>query len=240
MHFKNVYYLKKDCGSDDPTDHLFLRVLAPNSNMRLDILEEIPLGEASERSMWYEESKCYVKRYLDYWPLYRIQTGEYREGKLLWEGTFSVDSEQEVANLLAPHRNRYMAVAGRDPIARSHWNVHVFGREIIHLKDPCHSVDLDEDFVMHVLPARSVKSSELESRSDGFILYQWNDFRRVHGNSATVGSSMFDGKCILTYLLPDFPVAAVKTGQRNIWEVTFNLDVQNSSAGTGPKAGVAP
>ena len=242
MYYQSIYYLKENCGSSDPTTNLFLHVLAPNNNTRWDILEEIPLGDANERSMWYQGNKCYVKRYLEYWPLAGIHTGEYREDKLLWERTFAVASMEEVASILAPHRKRYEALAGREPIARSRWNVHVLGREIVHVKDPCYSVDLEGDFIMRVLPTPSVKDSELERprENDGFTLIHWYGFYEMHGNSETVASSMFDGKCILTYLLPDFPVAAVKTGQRDMWEVTFDLDIETNSARTGPRASVPP
>lgn len=240
VHDHHIYYVKVDCGRSDPTARLFLRVLAPNSNARMDLLEEISLGDANERSIWYQGSKCYVKRYLDYWPLAGVQTGEYRENrKLLWEETFTVDPAQTIAKDLAPHRKRYKALAEREPVARSRWNVHVLGREIVYLKDPCHSVDLDGNFVMRVLPAPSVKDSELNRTRDenGFVLSHRHDFRERHGHPKTNTSSMFDGKCILALSLPKFPVTAVKTGQRNIWEVTFNLDIQTSSA---TKTGVAP
>ena len=165
---KQIFYVKADCGKADPTARLFLRALAPSSDLRTEeepatpqtedepvrqrtqgILVEVPLGMPNERTMWRQGRECYVLRDLDYQPLAQVQTGEYRQrlgGPVLWQETITLKSAQEVARTLAPYRARYTALAEREPVARSRWNVHVSGLEIAYLKEPCYGADLDDPF----------------------------------------------------------------------------------------------
>ena len=248
-----VFYVKADCGQADPTAHLFLRALAPSSDFRMEedpatphaegdphrrstqgVFVEIPLGMPNERTMWRQGRECYVLRDFDYQPLAQVQTGEYQQrlgGTVLWEETITVNSAQEVAKNIAPYRARYMALAEREPVARSRWNVHVSGLEIAYLKEPCDSSDLDDPFFLRLLPATSAKDSVRKKRHrDGFVWHKTVDFRKAL--MPTKNSSMFDDKCILRLLLPEWPVATVSTGQRHadddsvLWDATFHLDIQ--------------
>ena len=255
---RQIFYVKADCGQSDPTARLFLRVLAPNNDARTeeepaaptrwgrsapssthDILVEIPLGDAKKKTMWRQGRKCYVLPDFDYWPVAQVQTGEYQQhlgGPVLWEETLTVDSAQVVARVLAPYRASYRALAVRKPVVRSHWNVHVSGSKIAYLKDPCDSADLDDPFVLRLLPATSAKDSVRRERDgDGFVRYHTVEFRRIYGRFGVPGESalMFNGKCILSLSLPDWPIATISTGQHPhadgesvLWEATFHLDVQ--------------
>ena len=250
---KQIFYVKADCEQADPTARLFLRILAPNNDARMEeepaaqyfeddphrqnvqnIMEEIPLGDANERTMWRQGRKCYVLRDLSYWPLPQIHTGEYQQhlsGGVLWEETLTVDQATAVVKMLAPYRAIYKDLARRDPTARSRWNVYVSGSEIAYLKEPCDSADLDDPFFLRLLPAPSAKARRVRDGA-GFVWYRVVNFRRVHGGLGVQRSSMFDGKCILKLLLPEWPIATVSTGQRRadddsvLWEATFHLDIQ--------------
>ena len=243
---KHLFYVRSDCPDADPTAGLFLRVFAPSSDMpahgeasleveRRNLLVEVQLGDPDERTMWRDGRECYVLVDLDYWPLPHVQIGEYEGGHggaALWEETFVFDPPQIVAESLQRFRAIYAALEGREPIARSRWDVHVMGPEIVYLKDPCSSADLIAPFVLRLLPATSDHDVVLRTRSDDPFLWYWMvEFRKVHGGIRSTGSSMFDGKCLLRLLLPDWQIATIATGQRRadddsvLWEAVFHMDV---------------
>ena len=101
------------------------------------------------------------------------------------------------------------------PAARAVFDVYLQDGALSYLKAPCEPSDYDAPFFGYLYP---VDLDDLPSkhRRDGFHP------GREAATFAKFGAA-FDGACLMTLHLPDYPIAAVRTGQRTpggetIWE----------------------
>ena len=125
-------------------------------------------------------------------------------------------------------RGLYAALTASDPTARAYYNIYVNPKEspeaglgensIAFLKEPCAFADILPRFLLHITP---VNPGDLpESRKgrgyDNADFYM--DARR----------SMIADKCLASIALPDYPIAAITTGQFTVeegrlWTATIDL-----------------
>ena len=114
-----------------------------------------------------------------------------------------LDSEQAVDASL---------VGDRQPAMRAAYDVYHTGQNIIYVKQDCRLSDLTTAFFLHITPTDPDDLSD-DRRQYG---YANRDFSIDH--YAAPGS----GECVVTAKLPDYPIAAIKTGQYNaegrLWE----------------------
>jgi len=111
-------------------------------------------------------------------------------------------------------RAAYAAAKASEPIVQSRFDVHHVDGALIYVKEPCGEAEItDSDFMLRVVPERSADIP------DAWRAFEYED-RSFHfpGHGA-----LFDGKCVALVPLPDYPVAAVRTGQWTagptwIWE----------------------
>ena len=104
---------------------------------------------------------------------------------------------------LDAYRSAYADAQSGEPAIASVFNVHLSGGALTYLKDECAPSDAQAKFFLHVVP---VNESDLpyDRRRYGFDNL---DFAfDIHG-------ARFDGKCLTTAVLPDYPAARVRTGQ---------------------------
>ena len=104
---------------------------------------------------------------------------------------------------LDAYRSAYAYAASAEPVIASVFDVHLSGGALTYLKEECASSDAQDKFFLHVVP---VNESDLpyDRRRHGFDNL---DFAfDIHG-------ARFDGKCLTTAVLPDYPAARVRTGQ---------------------------
>ena len=115
----------------------------------------------------------------------------------------------------------YDALAARSPAARAVYDLHLDGRALTYVKSPCGRDDTAARFFLHVVP---VDASDLP------------DERRMHGFdnlnfSFEESGARFDGKCLTERALPDYPAAAIKTGQvgggARYWEARLPVREQS-------------
>ena len=109
-----------------------------------------------------------------------------------------------------------------EPVARARYDVYRDGRKLIWLRDGCPAEEADEGlgaFFLHVYPR------------DAADLPGWRA-RRGHDfdNLAWIpqdGAARIDGNCVVVALLPDYPIASIRTGQwdgtRELWTAEFAL-----------------
>ena len=104
-------------------------------------------------------------------------------------------------------RFRRDALASGDPLVRSTYDIHRDGRILTYLRDGCprEVVEGDGRFFLHVVP---VDTGDLPS---------WR--RKLgHGfdnldHALRGGMARIDGNCVAAVDLPDYPIAAIRTGQ---------------------------
>ena len=107
-------------------------------------------------------------------------------------------------------RHRHLALAG-PPTVRSTFDVYLEDRTLLYLKTPCVQKDTDAPFFVHIWPAHVVELPR-SRRRHGF---DTRDFRfgGVDPQWNYASGDIFDGVCMATLELPDYPVAHVITGQ---------------------------
>ena len=128
---------------------------------------------------------------------------------------------------------RRAARAG-EPLVRSAFDIHRDGRTLTYLRDGCAPEDITTRFFLHVDPV-DVRDLPGYRRQFGFDNLDFHPLSDTLGNSGTLGVPRFstgaariDGDCVATVLLPDYPIARIRTGQYAaadvLWEVEFTLD----------------
>ena len=142
-----------------------------------------------------------------------------------YEGLETLTPENQIAFLYAAPdapdapemcRAERRRLESLQPAARSVFDVYLGGGAVGYLKAPCEPRDYAAPFFAWLYPANL---SELppERRRDGF--------RAARGpiRLADAGAA-FDGACLMTLRLPDYPIAAIRTGQyppggERVWDV---------------------
>ena len=118
---------------------------------------------------------------------------------------------------IVPHwfANAREAALADEPLVRSVFAIHRAGRELTYLRDGCSPDDAAARFLLHVFP---MTNADLPG------------YRQRHGfdNLDFPVGARIDGNCVATALLPDYPIARIRTGQfagEGIrWQVEFTPD----------------
>ena len=100
-------------------------------------------------------------------------------------------------------RKIYAALSNRPPAARSDFALYLQDNRLIYLRETCKAADTAAAFFLHIHP-EDAAVLPAERQAAGFANM---DFAFGH-----YGGS-FDGKCIAAVPLPDYPIAALRTGQ---------------------------
>lgn len=209
-----LHYFKEPCATSDTATRFFLH-LTPANPADLPP-EQQPYGVGNmdfdfARQGAFFDGKCLAVLPLPDYPVIEIRTGQSDAGNRLWETAFPVDRTAE-------HRATYAALAGQKPAARAAFDLYSQDNALHYIKEPCAPADTAARFFLHLTP---VDPADLPAE------------RRPHGtdnrdfNFALRGAT-FDGKCLATIPLPDYPIAGITTGQDagagRLWETSFALD----------------
>ena len=102
-------------------------------------------------------------------------------------------------------RETYAAVAASQPAARSYFDLYLRDNRLIYLRESCAAADTAAGFFLHIVP-QDVAHLPPERRDAGFANRDFA-FEQRGGH--------FDGKCLATISLPNYPVKAIRTGQHS-------------------------
>ena len=111
---------------------------------------------------------------------------------------------------LTPQRTMQRDTVKGEPLARSVFDIHVSNESLWYMQEPCNGESLDNPFFLHILP-ESMVDLPTEQEQYGFesidkpIGYEL--FFDLHSASS-------DGACAASVPLPDYAVAAIRTGQK--------------------------
>ena len=107
------------------------------------------------------------------------------------------------------------------PAARSTFDVYLEDGTLTYIKNPCVQADTEAPFFVHVWPAHvgdlRPPRRRLGFEALDFRIGAWNPSWRTAGD-------IFDGVCMATLALPDYPIANIATGQHtpgggSLWRV---------------------
>ena len=108
---------------------------------------------------------------------------------------FPVDPEQLRAD--------YAALAAVQPAAHSAFDLYWQDKQLTYIRESCVAADTAAGFFLHIIPENPTDLPD-DRRPAGFANLDFA-FARWGGS--------FDGKCLATVPLPDYPIASIRTGQ---------------------------
>ena len=211
---RTITYTREPCAAPDVERPFFLHVFPDRAD---DLPEE--RRDVGFESLDFDfrlngavfEDKCAAKVSLPEYAIAGVRTGQWirSEGEL-WSAPLPFNPDAL--------RAAYESVASRQPDARDEFNVYLDEdeRALTYTREPCAAPDVEPSFFLHVVPEREDDLPE-ERRSYGFHNLDF-DFR--------VRGAMFDGKCAAQFSLPEYEIAAIRTGQRirgegRLWETSL-------------------
>ena len=214
LHNNALHYFKEPCAPSDMATRFFLH-LTPANPADLPP-EQQPYGVGNRdfdfaRQGAFFDGKCLAVMPLPDYPIIAIQTGQSNAGNRLWETAFPIDRTAE-------HRATYAALAGREPAARATFDLYLRDNNLHYVRESCADTDTAARFYLHIVPVNQ-DDLPVERRQYGADNRDFDfDWR----------GATFDGKCLATIPLPDYPIAEVITGQDDgggrLWETSFALD----------------
>lgn len=114
-------------------------------------------------------------------------------------------------------QSEYDSITSGEPAAQSIYSVWIDGQYISYTKNPCEEDDTVALFFLHIVAVDDNDLSD-ERRAHGFDNLDFVFERET-------GSVRFDGKCITTRLLPDYPIASIHTGQYDDSGERWSVDI---------------
>ena len=103
------------------------------------------------------------------------------------------------------------ALAGRPPAARSNFALYIQDNQLTYWRESCAATDTAANFFLHLTP-RNTADLPADRQQEGYANLDFA-FARYGGP--------FDGQCLAAVPLPDYPIAAIRTGQPASWEVNL-------------------
>ena len=108
----------------------------------------------------------------------------------------------------------YAALSDIQPAARSNFALYIQDNRLIYLRETCAAADTAPGFFLYIIPEDRA-DLPAERQAAGFANWDFA-FARYGGH--------FDGKCLATVPLPDYPVKEIRTGQGEIWAAELAVE----------------
>ena len=121
-------------------------------------------------------------------------------------------------------------------LTRSAYDLYLAGNELVYIQEPCDPIGTRHPFLASVFPERADDLPE-EWRERGHQRF-WFDFH-AHG------ALLEEGACVALFPLPDYPIAAIRTGQftedgGDLWEAAFSANPEPYATAYRAVAGSEP
>ena len=207
LHDNRLTYLRETCAATDTAANFFLHITPRDT--AASPAERPPGGDANldfafARYGGHFDGKCLAAVPLPEYPIAALRTGQ--------------DDSWEV-NIYPPADPDYLraaaaALAGAQPAVRADFDLYIRDNRLTYRRESCAAADTAGGFFLHIIP-EDVADLPAERRDAGFANLDFA-FARYGGH--------FDGQCLATVPLPEYPIAAIRTGQRNpgqgdLWSV---------------------
>ena len=191
-----LLYAKADCAPAEYETRIFLHI-HPENPADLPFYQwqsgvdnrEFPLRDYGVRS----NGECSAVYPLPDYPIAAILTGQ----SGIWETNLYPPANPNAL------RAAHAALADHPPAARSNFNLYLQNNRLLYLRETCAAADTAANFFLHITP-QDIADLPPDRQAAGFANRDFA-FARYGG--------FFDGKCLATIPLPDYPMAAVRTGQ---------------------------
>ena len=144
------------------------------------------------------DGKCLATVPLPNYPIKEIRTGQYVPGQGdLWSVELIAPADPDKL------RAEYAALSTAEPVVRDYFDLYERDNRLIYLRETCAAADTAAGFFLHIVPADAADLPE-DRQAAGFA-HGGFDFVRQGGH--------FDGKCLASVSLPEYPIKEMRTGQ---------------------------
>ena len=210
---QELRYVREVCAPADTEPRFFLHIVpraaaerpAPSREPGFDnrVFSFAEVGGRRARG------QCAAQIPLPDYPIAALRTGQYipDQGDL-WSTELIVPVDPDIL------RAYYAAVSAGPPAARDSFDLYEWDNRLIYLRESCAAADTAAGFFLHIIPENPDDLPE-DRREAGFA-HRGFAFAHQGGH--------FDGKCLATIPLPDYPLKEMRTGQHipgqgNLWSV---------------------
>ena len=220
-----LYLLKEPCTAADVASRFLMDKSPQDSYFTLDIFpigrgdRDEPRGEVEYRWFYFHErgavfdGKCLASTRLPDYPIAEVKITRFRRGRgPVWASSIDLKADY--------YSSAYREIVAGEPAARGGFDLYLKDDRLYYYKGACSTTDRAGRFMLHFVPvvAADLPAARREYGSEN------RDF-----DFAEYGA-VFDGKCMAAVGLPDYPVAAIRTGQfvmgaEQLWETEFYLDL---------------
>lgn len=142
--------------------------------------------------------------------LAQITLPDYPIGRIDIAGVGTILSDAYIAGL----RQQYDALAAAKPAIQSEFSGYMQNGMLHYLKPQCTQHDAAARFFLHLTPVDESNLPE-NRRQYGYanLDFQWSDFVAAGVYQVMRYGIAFEGRCLITVPLPEYPIAAIRTGQ---------------------------
>lgn len=211
---RDLSWIKEPCRQSDIHDSIFVHVIPLNIS---DLPEDRRTYGFENLDFLFRttgvifDGKCMATIPLPDYQISIIITGQQDSVQHFWSGTI----EPTLDTVLL--QEEYDSIASGEPSALSVYSVWIDEPYISYTKEPCGEADTLAWFFLHIV---AVDDNDLP------------DARKMHGFEGRdfafereTGSVRFEGKCMATRLLPDYPIASIRTGQYDASGELWSVDI---------------
>ncbi len=202
LYLKNdgLYYHKERCAAADTVSRFFLHFTPLTAQ---DLPPERRIYGIENRDFDFDrhgavfDGKCMARISRPDYPMAAVRSGQLSAaGEQIWRVEFHPD-------LTEHYRETYAAVTAEPPAYSGIFDFYLADNKLHYVREQCRARDTADRFLLHIIPADVTDLPE-ERREYGM---DNRDFAFA-GRGA-----YFDGKCMATVELPDYPIAGIRTGQ---------------------------
>ncbi len=211
-----LIYLRETCSVEDTAAPFFLHIVPEDAaDLPAERRESgfAPTGFDFAHRGGRFDGKCLAAIALPDYPIKEMRTGQHTPGQGdMWSTLLIAAPDYDQL------RADYAALAAAEPAARDYFNLYRRNNRLIYLRETCAAADMAASFFLHIVP-EEITDLPVDRRAAGF----------AHGNFDFVRQGgRFDGKCLAAVALPDYPIAALRTGQYvpgqgDLWSVELVL-----------------
>ena len=207
-------YVKEACDQKDTESSFFLHIVPERADDLPQERREYGFDNLDFDFFRYGalfDGKCVARVPLPDHPVAAFRTGQWnpQDESPKWSVNIRLNPE--------PYRAAYRAAAAGEPVARSVFDLYVTDGQLTYVKEECAQEDTGHRFLLHIIPERTDDLPQ-ERREYGFDNLDFDFF---------LAGALFDGKCVATVPLPDYPIVSVRTGQfgpqGELWSAEFAL-----------------
>ncbi len=231
--YDSLIYVKERCSVQTLNDmentlsRFFLHVFPVNEE---DLPEQRRRSRFVNVGFWFGtngvfyDGRCVATVDLPDYDIAAIRTGQYILHEDQYINIWSQDSFS--FGRISSHSAEYDSIVGDEPLFRDVFDVYLGEGydSLIYVKERCRLQDAESGFFLHVFPVNEEDLPE-QRRRFGFVNVSF---------SFNMNGVFSDGRCVATVDLPDYDIAAIRTGQYilhedqygNTWSRTIDLQGQ--------------